>query len=139
MELEKGSQVPARGDFAEARRFGAASPFVLNLICYEAAVRGFELGQALTDCDAAVKLAPKATDILDSRGFVLLRLKRDDEAIAQYDTALTLEPFIAPSLLGRSLAERRRGRTADADRDMQAALAADPKVGDDFKRYGVTD
>jgi len=139
VELEKKAEPQARLDLAEARRFGAGAPYVLNLVCYEAAMRGFELDQALTDCDAAVKLAPKAADILDSRGFVLLRLKRDDEAIAQYDTVLTLEPFTAESLLGRSLAERRRGRAADADRDLQAALAADPKVSDEFKRYGVTE
>ena len=48
----------------------------------------------------------------------------DDEAIAQYDSVLTLEPFTAESLLGRSLAERRRGRTADAERDLQAAMAS---------------
>jgi tetratricopeptide (TPR) repeat protein/transglutaminase-like putative cysteine protease len=139
VELEKKQETQARVDFAEARRFGAGSPYVLNLVCYEAATRGFELDQALTDCDAAIKMAPKAPDILDSRGFVLLRLKRDEEAIAQYDTVLTLEPFTAESLLGRSFAERRRGRTADADRDLQAAMAADPKVSDEFKRYGVTD
>lgn len=139
VELEKKQLTQAKVDFAEARRFGAASPYVLNLVCYEAAIRGFELDQALIDCDAAIKMAPKSPDILDSRGFVLLRLKRDDEAIAQYDTVLTLEPFTAESLLGRSFAERRRGRTADADRDIQAALAADPKVTDEFKRYGVTE
>ena len=139
VELQTNLSAPARVDLAEARRFGAGSPYTLNLVCYEAAMRGFELDQALIDCDAAVKLAPKAADILDSRGFVLLRLKRDDEAIAQYDTVLTLEPFTAESLLGRSLAERRRGRAADADRDLQGALAADPKVSDEFKRYGVTD
>ncbi|MGH7023452.1 MAG: DUF3857 domain-containing protein [Caulobacteraceae bacterium] len=138
VELQNGDQTSARLDFAEARRFGADSPYVLNLVCYEAAIRAFELDQALNDCDAAVKLAPKAADILDSRGFVLLRLNRDDEAIAQYDSVLTLEPFTAESLLGRSLAERRRGRVADAERDLQAAMAADPKVGDEFKRYGVT-
>lgn len=139
VELEKKQETQAKVDFAEARRFGAASPYALNLVCYEAAIRGFELDQALNDCDAAVKLAPKSADILDSRGFVLLRLKRDDEAIAQYDTVLTLEPFTAESLLGRSFAERRRGRAADADRDLQAAMAANPKVSDEFKRYGVTE
>jgi tetratricopeptide (TPR) repeat protein len=138
VELQNNQPTAARVDFTEARRWGAQSPYVLNLICYEAAMRGYDLDQALSDCDEAIKMAPKAADILDSRGFVLLRLKRDDEAIAQYDSVLSLEPFTAESLLGRSFAERRRGRTADADRDLQAALAADPKVGDEFKRFGVT-
>jgi tetratricopeptide (TPR) repeat protein len=139
LEAQDNQAAKARLDFAESRRFGAASPFALNLICYEAAMRDFELDKALGDCDAAVKLDPKAAEILDSRGFVLLRLKRDDDAITQYDAALAIEPFIAESLLGRSFAERRRGRASDAERDLQAALAANPKVADEFKRYGLTE
>jgi tetratricopeptide (TPR) repeat protein len=136
VELKMGAAAPAASDFAQVRRMGSAE--ALNEICWDAATVAQALGQALADCDAAIKLEPRNAEILDSRAFVLLRLKRDDEAVAGYGAALALQPDLAQSLYGRSLAERRTGHPVDADRDVKAALTADPKVADEFKGYGVT-
>jgi tetratricopeptide (TPR) repeat protein len=136
VELKMGAAAPATSDFAGVRRMGSAE--ALNEICRDAATVAQALDQALSDCDAAIKLEPRNAEILDSRAFVLLRLKRDDEAAAGYGAALALRPDLAQSLYGRSLAERRAGHAADADRDLKAALTADPKIADEFKGYGVT-
>jgi tetratricopeptide (TPR) repeat protein len=128
----------ARADFTAARKLGANQAETLNSVCWNEATDNIDLDKALADCDAALKLAPKAADILDSRAFTLLRLGRDDEAISQYSAALDLAPELGPSLYGRSLAERRRGRVAEADRDRAQALAADPHVADDFNRYSLS-
>ncbi len=46
----------------------------LNGRCWSRAVLGAQLDQALADCNAALKRAPREVDILDSRGLVRLRL-----------------------------------------------------------------
>ena len=84
-----------------------------------------------------VALAPGSAHILDSRGFVLLRLDRNDEAIATYSRALTLSPKLAPALFGRAVAEARTGDKAGSDRDLAAALALSPKLREEFAGYGV--
>jgi hypothetical protein len=76
--------------------------------------------------------------ILDSRGFVLLRLGRAQDAIAQYDAALAVSPDKAPSLYGRAVAEARIGDKAASARDLAAAQKADAGVVDRFTSYGVT-
>jgi tetratricopeptide (TPR) repeat protein len=138
LELQLGQTAQAKADFAQVRQLGASQPESLNALCWNAATKNFDLAQALSDCDLAIKLAPRAADILDSRAFVLLRLGRDDDAISQYDTAIDLDSGHPSSFYGRSLAERRRGRVADADRDLAAALKIDKGIADEFKGYGVT-
>lgn len=138
VELQLGQTTEAKADFAKVRQLSAAQPESLNALCWSAATNNFELAQALIDCDMAIKLAPRAADILDSRAFVLLRLGRDDDAINQYDAAINLDVGHPSSFYGRSLAERRKGRIADADRDLAAALAIDKGIVDQFKGYGLT-
>jgi tetratricopeptide (TPR) repeat protein len=62
---------------------------------------------------------------------------RWDEALADYSSALRLSPSRASSLYGRGLAKLRSGQAADANADLSAAAALNPKVKDDFARYGV--
>ena len=59
----------------------------------------------------------------NSRGFVYLRLSRLDEAIADYDAALKLNPKMAASLYGRGLAKQKNGDQAGGDADIAAAKA----------------
>lgn len=128
----------ARQDFAFVRARSAANAVQLNDLCYDQATANLDLGQALADCDASLALRPDAAPVLDSRGFVLLRLGRDRDAKAAFDRALDKAPDLAPSLYGRSLAERRLGDAAAADRDLKAAVAQDADVVSTFADYGVT-
>lgn len=131
-----GDQAHAEADMATARG-KAKSAEDLNELCWFKATLGIAADSALADCDAALALAPGSAHILDSRGFVLLRLDRNDEAISTYNRALTASPKLAQSLFGRAVAESRVGDKAASDRDLAAALALSPKVREEFSGYGV--
>ncbi len=109
----------------------------LNGRCWSRALWGKDLDKALSDCNAALRWAPKVAGILDSRGLVHLRQGDLDKAIADYDAALALDPKTAWSLYGRGLAKQRRGLKADGDVDIAAAIALQPKLPEQAKQYGI--
>jgi tetratricopeptide (TPR) repeat protein len=111
-------------------------PEALNSRCWNRALTGKELEQALNDCNAALKLKPNTAAFLDSRGLVYLRQNNYDKAIADYDAALHLQPKIAWSLYGRGVAKQRKGIEAGAD--ISAATALEPKIADTARKYGIT-
>jgi tetratricopeptide (TPR) repeat protein len=115
-----------------------ALPNMLNGRCRARAALGHDLDQALADCDQALKLRPKTSLYLDSRGLVRLKLGQIDGAIADYDGALKLQPKLAWSLYGRGLAKRKKGLSAEGDADIQAATAIAPRIADEAKRFGLT-
>ena len=113
-------------------------PIALNARCWNRALSGQELAQALIDCNAALKLKPDTAEILDSRGLVYLRQKNYDKAIADYDAALHLRPKVAWSLYCRGLARLHKGLTAAGQEDIAAAAALQPKIADDAAAQGIT-
>lgn len=135
--LKLGRLDAARADFAAVRSQAKTNALLLNEICYRQATSNFDLDTALADCNASLALE-KVAHTFDSRAFVLLRLGRNKDALADFDQALADAPDLAPSLYGRSLAERRLGDAAAADRDRAAALAKAPKVADAYTEYGLT-
>ena len=133
----KTSDAAAAGrDFAAARA-EAKSAGALNSLCWAKATAGVDLAGALADCDAALALIPEAAPVLDSRGFVLLRLGRFAEAAATYDHALKLRPTQAQSLYGRALAAAGLGDNVTADRETALAVKSGPGVIVEFESYGV--
>jgi tetratricopeptide (TPR) repeat protein/predicted aspartyl protease len=110
----------------------------LNSRCWARALAGTELPKALADCDAARALGDRGAGTRDSRGLVLLRLGRFEEAIAQYNTALRLQPKVAWSLYGRGVAKLKTGRIAEGKADLEAAVALQPDIGEEAKGFGVT-
>jgi len=126
----------ARTDFSTARALIRSDAGLLNTLCWQQAIEGLDLDQALADCDASLQILG-AANTLDSRAFVLMRLGRLPDARAAYDEALAKRPDSAESLYGRSLVERRLGDAPAADRDQAAALAIDEKVVETYAGYGV--
>ena len=108
----------------------------LNGRCWDRALLGRDLDQALKDCDKAIGRAKNATD-LDSRGLVHLRMGAYDKAIADYDAALALQPMEAWSLYGRGLAKQKLGQQADAQKDIDAATAIRDDLPKKAKQYGI--
>ena len=108
-----------------------------NEICWALATADVELATALHSCDHALEKSAGQSYIADSRGFVLLKLKRYDDAIAQYNQALAWDPTLAASLFGRGVAKRRKGDMKSGDEDIKAAKDFDPRVGEEFDGYGV--
>jgi tetratricopeptide (TPR) repeat protein len=111
---------------------------ILNWRCYARAVANLTLDEALAECDAAIGLAPKAPQILDSRGFVQFRKGDFAKAIADFDAALDLDPKLSESLYLRGLAKRRLGDSQGGGVDVAAAEGIDAQVARVFADYGVT-
>ena len=106
--------------------------------CWAHALANTELDKARSDCDAAVRAVRDNPAFLDSRGLVALRQGDDRAAVADFTAALAINPRLAWSLYCRSLAERRLGQAADAERDVAAAIAIDKTLPERAKRYGLT-
>jgi hypothetical protein len=60
-----------------------------------------------------------------------------DAAIADYTAALKIEPKMPTALYGRGLAQLKKGNAGVGNADMAAANAVNPKIADEFSRYGV--
>jgi tetratricopeptide (TPR) repeat protein len=132
-----GDAVRAEKDFAAARILSSPSD-VDNDLCWQKATHGVSLQSALKDCEAAVARAPTNYFGLDSYGFVLLRLGRFDDAIAAYDRALTVDPYLPTAFYGRAIAYARKGNTLRAKANFMSAERITPSVKNDFARHGVT-
>jgi tetratricopeptide (TPR) repeat protein len=107
------------------------SEMYLNNLCWSRALGG-DLQTALGECVKAISLNPKDPAVRDSLGFVYLKLKQFDAAIAAYSDALKLAPKAASSLYGRALAEQALGELPAAKADFAAAAAIDPAIAADF-------
>ena len=107
----------------------------LNARCRARALWNRDLGEALADCDRALRL-DRTGEALDSRGLVHLRLGQWDEAIADYTAALKLAPGLPESLYGRGVARLRKGMTAEGQADIRTATATDPELPERAKQYG---
>ena len=131
----------AIADYAEAIRIAPKFAWAFNDRCYARALAGRELQQALGDCDDALRLSPNdssfASAVLDSRGFTHLRLGEFDQAIADYNAVLTLNPKKGMSLYGRGLAKQKKGDKTGGDADIAAAKAIRVGIAEEFAQYGV--
>jgi tetratricopeptide (TPR) repeat protein len=132
-----GDAARAARDF-EAARAIAMTPNDQNNVCYLLASANLELPMALELCQAAAHSQPEAPEIQDSLGFVLLRLGRYEESIKAYDTALALAEDLPLAQYGRGIARLRAGDQTGGDEDLQAAIAVDPQVANQFSAMGVT-
>jgi tetratricopeptide (TPR) repeat protein len=132
-----GNEVLAQKDFSAARGV-SKDPMWLNNFCWAKGTAGVALESALTDCDEALAKAPDSPEANDSRGFVLLRLGRFDDAVAAYSRALATQPYQSASLFGRAIAWSRKGDLAKAKADRDAAFRLDPDIEKRFEGYGVT-
>lgn len=95
-----------------------------------------DLNAALKDCNEAIRLGPDFA-VYDSRGFTYLRMNQLDLAIADYSTALGMNPKLAPSLYGRGLAKLKKGDKGGGNMDLTAAKAVDSNIANEFKHYRI--
>jgi len=109
----------------------------LNERCWARALAGVDLQKALADCDAAISRGDRRPSVRDSRGLVLLRLGRLDDAIAEYNLGLRLDPKQAWSLYGRGVAKSKKGQVADGKADIAAALAIQSNIHERAISFGI--
>jgi tetratricopeptide (TPR) repeat protein len=110
--------------------------YLLANHCYVAAVAGL-LETAELTCEEAIDRNSHDIGQYDSLGFVHLRMKAWDKAIADYDRALSSRPDLTLSLYGRGVARRARGDIAGGDADIAAAKKDEPDIANIMKRLGA--
>jgi tetratricopeptide (TPR) repeat protein/predicted aspartyl protease len=116
----------------------AKLPRALNGRCWCRMLGNRELDKALEDCQRATRMLPDAAAILDSRGWVRLRLGQVDKSLADFNASLKLMPTEAWSRYGRGVAEIRKGSTEAGQADVHAALAQRPGLDQEATRYGLS-
>jgi tetratricopeptide (TPR) repeat protein len=60
-----------------------------------------------------------------------------EDAIADYNIALQLNPSLAASLYGRGVAKLKKGDTDSGNSDIESAKRIEPTIADRFQRYGI--
>lgn len=119
----------ARRDFAAMRAIDPGDPDMLNNVCWAQATVGFDLDQALADCDGA--LAAGEAAYIDSRAMVLLHMGRYAEARAAYEQALAAVPDMAASAYGLGMARLALGDEGGRE-DLARGRSLDIDVHEDF-------
>ncbi len=128
----------AKREFDAAIKASATDYIAYNNRCYNYAILG-DIPNALNDCDRSLDLqspthensAQSRSDYagtLDSRGYAYLRDGDFDDAIADYNQALKVDPKIPESLFGRAVAYAGKGDMTSAERDIVAARQLNPDV-----------
>jgi tetratricopeptide (TPR) repeat protein len=133
----KGDFARAAADYGEVTRLQPNNLDAWSARCWVRALSPGQTQQALADCNAALKIKADAFDVLDTRGFVFLKLGQTDNAIKDFDAALKGDPKLAGSLYGRGLAKLRKGDRNGGSTDMAAAKALKSDIAEEFSRYGL--
>ncbi len=119
----------------------ARVPFALNSRCWVRAVGAHDLELALKDCNAALKRAPKGSEfyahVANSRGLVWLRMGSYEKSIADYDSAIKINPKDASSWYARGIDELRLQKPGESQADIAQAEALSPTVAERFSRHGI--
>jgi tetratricopeptide (TPR) repeat protein len=152
------------GDVENARRdYGALLAWVqkekaetpqwYNFHCWISAILNLEIDSALKSCNDALRMAPGAPGIHDSRALVYVRLGQFDKALADYDVSLAgperrvvlfnanawdqTVSMRAYALMGRAIAKSRLGDAEGSRADTAAAEKQREGISAEFAVYGL--
>jgi tetratricopeptide (TPR) repeat protein len=141
-KTNKGVLDAAITDYGEAIKLDPTRAQAWNGRCWARVIKGqapAELGFAMADCNKALELQTNDAAIFDSRALVYLKLGKYDDAIADYDKALALDPTMATSLYGRGIAKNlKESGDAAGKQDIADAKRQTLTISDEMARYGVT-
>jgi len=124
-------------DYDQAIRINPKDSDALGNRCFVKGLQNKDLDMGLADCNASLKLAPKSSGTLESRGLVYFRRGDFQKSIADCDAALQIDSKDTAALYLRGIAKIRTKNTASGHADIAAALAMDPKAGDDMTKAGI--
>ena len=105
-------------------------------LCFTKVQVGAMLESAVADCRDALKASPNGSSARDYLGLALLKLGRLDEALNEYDLAVTRNKG-SDALYGRAIVRSRRGDAAGSRLDRAEALKRDAEIEERFADYGV--
>lgn len=135
--VELGAYARGIADYDRALELEPLNSYYLNDRCYARAEQGRDLDKAQADCEASLRINDDP-NTLDSLAAVKLVAGDNAGALSDYDSAFTREPGLYSSLYGRGLARIRLGQIEAGQRDIAAALSAQPEVAAVFERLGQT-
>jgi tetratricopeptide (TPR) repeat protein len=133
---DAGQYIRAINDFGAAIRLDPANAAAYSGRCWARAFSGFELSEAISDCNQVLKGEPGSASALASLGLIELRTGDYDVAISDYDQSLRANPQNAAALYGRGIAKLRLG-DSDASVDLTAARTIDPRVEMEFAAHDL--
>jgi lipoprotein NlpI len=96
-----------------------------------------DLGRALADYEAAIRLDPKYPPPYVNRGIVWDKRGDFDRAIADYDRAIELDPGYASAYQNRGVAWNHKGDLDRGIADLNRAISLNPKSADTFYNRGL--
>lgn len=115
-----------------------ANASLLNTRCWLRGIGNVELDAAVKDCSRAMELGDSvAAAALDSRAMVYFRLNRYADAMTDLQAALDANPAQAGSLFMRAIVERKLGQAGKGEQDVAGARLLDPRVDEEYARYGI--
>jgi tetratricopeptide (TPR) repeat protein len=133
--LKKRDYVSASKDFDEAIRLQPKLDILWNERCWTSSVTG-DLTSALADCNAAIQLTPQDASLAARSQRADLSENRT-VGCGDRRSALKIDPKIASSLYGADSRNSKKPSAAAGNADIAVARAVNPKVADEFSRYGV--
>ena len=111
--------------------------FLLNALCWLRGVREIQLDVALKGCTRAIELSENAAEALDSRAMIYFRLGRAEEARADLDAALKLNPGEPTSLYMRGIIRGRSEDKVGALADLTLARLQNGQIDKIYAGYGI--
>jgi tetratricopeptide (TPR) repeat protein len=118
-------------------------PYALSGRCGSEAAANVDVDRALADCNRALQLMDKSAPAIASavatsnRGMVYLRQGRLDEALADFDAALKLQPKLPIARYARGLVELKKGMDGQGQTDLAAAEAQQPGLAKRLAAVGL--
>ncbi|MGB8274189.1 MAG: tetratricopeptide repeat protein [Alphaproteobacteria bacterium] len=116
----------AEGDFLKSLELRPDQPYVLNYLAYSWLEKGINLERAKSMLERAYELRPNDGFIVDSMGWILLRLGQVKQAVAKLELAVELEPQDPTINDHLGDAYWHDGRFAEAKFQWRRALALKP-------------
>src|SRR5690348_2915009 len=108
--------------------------------CGSEALANVDVARALEDCNQALRSIPKPASavVVSNRGLVYLRQGKLDSALADFATALKLQPKLFIARYGLGLAELKKGLKDQGQSDLLAVQVARPQLARRLAAVGLT-
>ena len=109
-----------------------------NMRCWLRGIANVDLDEGKNDCAHAIQLGDQiAAAALDSRAMIYYKQHNYTDAIADINAALEENPNQSGSLFMKAVVERELGKKAESAKAIAGARLLDPRVEQEYARYGV--
>lgn len=111
---------------------------LFNSRCWLRGIANIDLDAAQKDCAHAIELGEQiAPAALDSRAMIYYRQHNYTQAAADLKAALDERPALPGSLFLKAIVERELGNQLESAADLAGARMLNPRIDEQYARYGV--